>query len=275
MAMAVPSEGRAFRVRKRSTARGFSFRCAAGAASSNGRPAGQFQRARPRRRSVFQQRSVRWLALRGGNGGYRGGLRGIRSLRLDGLRSGTWQQISRPTWDPVSGEAIWEVRVDVCRLLNKIAIDRDRGREGRMEDVLNRPPCGKVCACAVLAPRHAASVGARTTERPFIATRRRLSSPRLAAGNPIETEHRSTTYEERSGTNFRRLSMTSAPSFVSHDVPTSLPSAGPGVSPQLIEIDVAPWQRIAVMFRASQAVRNDESGTIWYWRPDSVTRLDR
>jgi len=69
--------------------------------------------------------------------------------------------------------------------------------------------------------------------------------------------------------------MTSAPSFVSHDVPTSLPSAGPGVTPQLIEIDVAPWQRIAVMFRASQAVRNDESGTIWYWRPDSVTRLDR
>jgi len=227
MAMAVPSEGRAFRVRKRSTARGFSFRCAAGAASSNGGPTGPFQRARPGRRSFFRQRSVRWVALRRGNGGCRGGLRGLRSLRLDGLRSGTWQQISRPTWDPVSGEAIWEVRVDVCRLLNKIAIDRDRGREGRMEDVLNRPPCGKVCACAELAPRHAASVGARTTERPFIATRRRLSSPRLAAGNPIETEHRSTTYEERSGTNFRSSPWTPPPPSFPPDVPTSLPAAGP------------------------------------------------
>jgi hypothetical protein len=69
--------------------------------------------------------------------------------------------------------------------------------------------------------------------------------------------------------------MTPAPSPVSLDVPASLPSAGPGASPQLIEIDVAPWQRIAVMFRASQAIRNDESGTIWYWRPDTVTRLDR
>jgi hypothetical protein len=69
--------------------------------------------------------------------------------------------------------------------------------------------------------------------------------------------------------------MTSSTAYVPLSIPSPLPTAGPGASPQLIEIDVAPWQRIAVLFRASQAARNDESGTIWYWRPDSVARVAR
>jgi hypothetical protein len=72
-----------------------------------------------------------------------------------------------------------------------------------------------------------------------------------------------------------RISMTSDTEYVPLSIPSALPTAGPGARPQLIEIDVAPWQRIEVLFRASQATRNDESGTIWYWRPESVAHVDR
>lgn len=49
-----------------------------------------------------------------------------------------------------------------------------------------------------------------------------------------------------------------------------LPTAGPTALPQLIEIDVAPWRRIAVLFRSVKAERGEESGTIWYWRPETA-----
>ena len=59
----------------------------------------------------------------------------------------------------------------------------------------------------------------------------------------------------------------------SFEAPTSLPVAGPNAKPQLVEIDVGPWQRISVQFRAVHARRNEEAGSIWYWRPDAMTRL--
>jgi hypothetical protein len=54
-----------------------------------------------------------------------------------------------------------------------------------------------------------------------------------------------------------------------------LPVAGPGAQPHLIEIDVAPWHTISVLFRAAKASRAEEAGTIWYWSPGSMSRVDR
>ena len=54
----------------------------------------------------------------------------------------------------------------------------------------------------------------------------------------------------------------------------TLPAAGPSAKPQMVEIDVAPWQRIAVLFRAVHATRTEESGSVWYWRPDAMSRID-
>ena len=53
----------------------------------------------------------------------------------------------------------------------------------------------------------------------------------------------------------------------------SLPIAGPTAMPQLIEIDVAPWRRIAVLFRSVKAERGEESGAIWYWRPETAASV--
>jgi hypothetical protein len=53
---------------------------------------------------------------------------------------------------------------------------------------------------------------------------------------------------------------------------SSLPGAGPGAKPQLVEIDVAPWHRISVLFRAVQG-ESEGNGKVWYWRPDAMTRL--
>ncbi len=55
--------------------------------------------------------------------------------------------------------------------------------------------------------------------------------------------------------------------------PLTFPSAGPNAAPQLVEIDVTPWQRICVTYRPAQAMKSEESGSVWYWRPDTVTSL--
>ena len=67
--------------------------------------------------------------------------------------------------------------------------------------------------------------------------------------------------------------MTTSVTSQPFEVHTSLPVAGPNAKPQLVEIDVAPWQRISVQFKAVHARRNEEAGSIWYWRPDTMPRL--
>ncbi len=57
--------------------------------------------------------------------------------------------------------------------------------------------------------------------------------------------------------------------------PDLLPIAGPHAEPQTVEIDVAPWQRISVQFRAVRVSRCAEAGSVWYWQPDKMTRLNR
>jgi hypothetical protein len=54
-----------------------------------------------------------------------------------------------------------------------------------------------------------------------------------------------------------------------------LPIAGPGAQPHLIEIDVAPWHTVSVLFRAAKASRAEEAGTIWYWSPGAMSRVER
>ena len=54
-----------------------------------------------------------------------------------------------------------------------------------------------------------------------------------------------------------------------------LPPAGPGVEPQLVEVLVGPWSRISVLFRATHVDRSQETGATWYWRPETVVRLDQ
>jgi hypothetical protein len=54
--------------------------------------------------------------------------------------------------------------------------------------------------------------------------------------------------------------------------PSSLPAAGPTAPPHLIEIDVAPWHRISVLYRSVQG-ESEESGKVWYWRPEAMARL--
>lgn len=55
--------------------------------------------------------------------------------------------------------------------------------------------------------------------------------------------------------------------------PSSLPTAGPTATPHLVEIDVAPWQRISVLFCSVQG-ETAECGKVWYWRPESMGRLN-
>jgi hypothetical protein len=52
-----------------------------------------------------------------------------------------------------------------------------------------------------------------------------------------------------------------------------LPPAGPNAKPQQVEIAVAPWQRVAVLFRAAHVAKSEESGSVWYWRPERVIPL--
>ena len=70
-------------------------------------------------------------------------------------------------------------------------------------------------------------------------------------------------------------SMTSATSQPFAATGSSLPPAGPTATPQLVEIDVGPWRRISVLFRATQVAKSEESGSIWYWRPDEMACLER
>lgn len=51
----------------------------------------------------------------------------------------------------------------------------------------------------------------------------------------------------------------------------SMPAAGPNADPLLVEIDVTPWSRISVEFRSAQVTKSYESGSVWYWRPETST----
>ncbi len=53
-----------------------------------------------------------------------------------------------------------------------------------------------------------------------------------------------------------------------------MPPAGPAAKPQTVDILVAPWQRITVIFRSVHAQRTGETGSVWYWRPDSMARAE-
>lgn len=53
-----------------------------------------------------------------------------------------------------------------------------------------------------------------------------------------------------------------------------MPPAGPAAKPQTVDILVAPWQRITVIFRSVHAQRTGETGSVWYWRPDSMVRAE-
>ena len=64
--------------------------------------------------------------------------------------------------------------------------------------------------------------------------------------------------------------LTAPPSLL--QIPSSLPTAGPSATPHLIEIDVAPWHRISVLFCSVQG-ESEEYGKIWYWRPESMARV--
>lgn len=57
--------------------------------------------------------------------------------------------------------------------------------------------------------------------------------------------------------------------------PPELPPAGPTAKPHIVEILVAPWHRISVMFRSVHTHKAGETGSIWYWRPMSAIRLDQ
>ncbi len=73
----------------------------------------------------------------------------------------------------------------------------------------------------------------------------------------------------------RGMAMTSSATSQPSEAFSSLPVAGPNAKPQLVEIDVAPWQRIAVLYKAVHASRTAESGSVWYWRPELVSRLQQ
>ena len=50
----------------------------------------------------------------------------------------------------------------------------------------------------------------------------------------------------------------------------NLPPAGPQAQPQLVEVAVTPWRRIAIRFHPAHATKTDESGSVWYWRPEPL-----
>ena len=52
--------------------------------------------------------------------------------------------------------------------------------------------------------------------------------------------------------------------------PLTLPPAGPQAKPQLVEVDVTPWRRISLRFLPAHATKSDESGLVWYWRPEPL-----
>jgi hypothetical protein len=52
--------------------------------------------------------------------------------------------------------------------------------------------------------------------------------------------------------------------------PLTLPPAGPQAQPQVVEIDVTPWRRVSIRFRPAHATKSDESGSVWYWRPEPL-----
>lgn len=66
--------------------------------------------------------------------------------------------------------------------------------------------------------------------------------------------------------------MLEGPTFIAGE---SLPIAGPQSVPQTVEIDVGPWQRISVRFQAVKVSLSDEVGSVWYWQPGTVRRLNQ
>jgi hypothetical protein len=54
----------------------------------------------------------------------------------------------------------------------------------------------------------------------------------------------------------------------------SLPAAGPDAAPQLVEIYAGPWRRVSVRLVPVRASRTMDGGSVWYWQPEVVVRLD-